>query len=563
MGYASRQGACLTTPYNHDIFAIRMVKASWKLSSVLTFIFLLSLTVWGSNNTSAQQEKPKPRSTTIILSYTEYEWWLLQWSDNQIACQIYIDHEGIPTGEEIYKDCGENLYKEWTSTPLCEVTATTNSSTITCTGLYLHFINSYPAEKTVDIELPHATVWIALSDCTPVPPENLCEVLPTLLFLGEEPLPNEQIKSIHYILEDQTHTCDGDVCELPLFPTLIDGTEIEFWADSSYGDSSDHYFALIRVIDTGVLVLPVEGNWYVDILSSQWLGDGINACAEIWQELPPPGPPPNWLLTPPDISFMKSDEPYRLLAGRLIDNGLVDASICPNDGLLPNGYANECGLEAAQPQVSVWQNQFDGPILLAANKLNLPAQLMKNQFALESQFWPGEFRINDEFGLGQLTDMGADTVLLWNRVFFDQFCPLILDESACAAGYLGLGNEERALLRGALAISANADCVECPTGVNLPHADNTVMLFAQTLIANCDQVAQNVFNATDNTPGNVSTYEDLWRFTLANYHVGAGCLSYAIHITWQQRQALTWENVSTHFTEPCQSALPYVDIITN
>jgi hypothetical protein len=539
-----------------------MVKAKWKLSKLFILVFLLSLTGWGSEISLAQQEDPPPRRTTIILSYTEYEWWLLRWSDNQIVCVIYIDHGGVPTHEEVYDQCGEKLYKEWKDNPTCEIESTNDEGTTECDGLYLHFINSYPAERTVVIDLPSATVWVALSGCSPIPPENLCVNIPNLLLLGEEPLPNEQIIAIHYILDEVTYTCEGDVCEIPLFPTPLEGIEIEFWADSSFGDSSEHYYAIVRVIDTGVTQVPTAGNWYVDVLSSQWLGEKIDACAQIWQALPPPGPLPEWLRTPEDIRFLQSDEPFHLLAGRLIDNGVVDASECPNDGLLPNGYANQCGQEVAQPAVNRWQNQFDGQILLAANKLSLPAQLIKNQYAVESQFWPGEFRIADEFGLGQLTDMGADTVLLWNQSFYNQYCPLVLDESVCAAGYLGLSEEERALLRGALAVTANADCAECPTGVNLPHADNTVMLFSETLLANCDQVAQTVYNATDNIPGDVTTYGNLWRFTLANYHVGSGCISYAIHTTWQQRQPLSWENVSSRLTEPCQSAVPYVEIIT-
>jgi len=544
------------------LFFIVMVKAKWIHSTLLSLIFLLSLTAWGSDKSFAQQEEPPQRNTTIMLSYTKYEWWLIRWLDNQIVCHIYIDHEGIPTDQEIYDNCGKDLFNTWKSTPPCEVKETKEDGTIDCVGLYLHFISSYPAERTVEINLPPATIWVALSGCSESPTENLCKNLPTILLLGEEPLPNEQITTIYYRLNDVTYTCEGDICEIPLFPTPLEGVRIEFWGDSSFGDSTDHYSALIRVLDTGVLLLPEDGNWYVDILSSQWLGEEVDACAQIWKALPPPGPLPGWLSTPNDIRFLQSDEPYHLLAGRLIDNGLVDASECPGDGLLPNGYANECGQEVAQPKVNVWQNQFDGQILLAANKLSLPAQLMKNQYAIESQFWPGEFRISEEFGLGQLTDMGADTVLLWNQSLYEQYCPLVLNESVCASGYLGLSKDERALLRGALAVTANADCDDCPAGVNLPHADNTVMLFSQTLLANCDQVAQTVFNATDNTPGDVTTYENLWRFTLANYHVGSGCLSYAIHTTWQQKQPLSWDNVSSYLTEPCQSAIPYVGIIT-
>lgn len=208
-----------------------MVKAKWKFSTLLSLIFLLSLTAWGSDKSFAQQEEPPQRHTTIVLSFTEYEWWLIRWSDNQIVCRIYIDHEGIPSDQEIYENCGENLYKEWKSTSSCEVNEKDEDDTIDCVGLYLHLISTYPTERTVVIDLPPATIWLALSDCSPTPPENLCENLPTLLLLGEEPLPNEQITAIHYILNDVTYTCEGNVCEVPLFPTPLEGVEIEFWGD--------------------------------------------------------------------------------------------------------------------------------------------------------------------------------------------------------------------------------------------------------------------------------------------------------------------------------------------
>ena len=62
--------------------------------------------------------------------------------------------------------------------------------------------------------------------------------------------------------------------------------------------------------------------------------------------------------------------------------------------------------------------------------------------------------------------------------------------------------------------------------------------------------------------GRVSTYEDLWRFTIANYHAGPGCLSYAIHQAWQNTGSLNWETVAPYFTETCQGVVPYVEKIT-
>jgi hypothetical protein len=337
---------------------------------------------------------------------------------------------------------------------------------------------------------------------------------------------------------------------------------VEFFADSSYGDSSPTYTAQVRVIDSGVSATPGGGGWYVDVLSTQWLGTPIASCAKIWEEFPPIGGLPEWLSTPEQSQLLTSDQAYYYLAGRLIAQGVVDASSCVTGGLLPNGYADACGLEKARPIVESWQNQFDDKIVEVAKRSSIPAQLMKNLFAQESQFWPGVFRVPFEFGLGQLTDQGADAVLLWNEEFFDQFCPLVLAEDACAQGYLKLKPADQAILRGALALEAKVDCTACPSGVNLMDTQTSVELFANTLLANCKQVDQIVRTATKDTPGLVSSYEDLWRFTVANYHVGPGCLSYAINMAWQSgANPLAWQTVSSYFTEPCQGVIPYVEKI--
>jgi len=270
------------------------------------------------------------------------------------------------------------------------------------------------------------------------------------------------------------------------------------------------------------------------------------------------------LSTPDSFQLLASDEAYYYLAGRLIAQGLVDASLCFTGGLLPNGYADACGLEAARPLVQAWQNQFDARIIEVARETGVPGQLMKNLFAQESQFWPGIFRVPYEFGLGQLTDQGVDSILLWKPEFFEQFCPLILSEDTCALGYLNIGEKEQAILRGALALQARSDCEDCPTGIDLSNVNFSVMLFANTLQANCAQVARTIYTASSKMAGRVSSYEDLWRFTIANYHAGPGCVSFAIHQAWDSRSSdeLTWEKAATFFTEPCKSAVPYVEQIT-
>ena len=534
-----------------------------RLGPLLLLIFtLIGLTAWGGQSGAAQEEEEEiNRQTTIVVDSTEYEWWLIRWTDNLILCQLFIDHEGLPTDQEVIKSCSEDTYNSWKSTPPC-TEAQEGKSTFECTGLYNYFAGFKSGRREVVVDLPLPTVWLTISGCNLSPPENFCQQIPNLVLTGEEPLPNESITRIIARIEGNELSCQGGTCEIPLRPSPLGGTPIEFWAESSFGDESEHFTGLIRVIESGVPSEPRQNGWYADVLSSQWRGGPVESCAQVWQAFPPPGGPPLWLTTPTEDTLLASDEPYQYLAGRLIFQGLVDSSECANNGLLSNGYADACGLAKARTMVDLWQNQFDEQIHSISLELGLPAQIVKNLFAQESQFWPGTFRVVQENGLGQLTDLGADTVLLWNTSFFNQFCPLVLADEACARGYLRLDDTERSILRGALATEANSDCADCPAGVDLTHADFSVLLFAQGILANCGQVGQTVTNATQETPGAVSSYEDLWRFTLANYNGGPGCLAYAIHTTWSLRESLAWENVSSHFTQPCQGVIGYVELIT-
>ena len=542
-----------------------MLKPRWLLRGLLLGIFLIGF-AWGTLNAQAEEDtepEDPPRSTSIVVAYTRYEWWLLRWSDSQLACRIYVDHENWPTLEEVWVDCGSVVYNLWVNTPSCGGLSDGSVLPSQCPGLYLYYVGNQPAERTIEVDLPTPQMWIELSGCTPVLPDNLCPEIPSLTFTGEEPLPNETITNLHIVLGGQQFDCAGASCIIPLRPTTLQGMQVEFWADSSFGDSSQHFTAQVRVIDSGVSSSPERNGWYVDVISSQWRGTQLASCAQVWQAFPPVGGPPEWLTTPETPELLATDVPYSYLAGRLISQGLVDASACPGGGLLANGYADACGLEVARPMVEEWQNQFDLQIIQVAQDTGVPAQLMKNIFAQESQFWPGVFRVPNEFGLGQLTDNGAETVLLWNPTFFEQFCPLVLDESVCARGYIYLDAESQAILRGALALQANADCTDCEAGIDLSSAEFSISLFANTLLANCEQVAQIVYNATGQIAGQVSSYEDLWRYTLANYHTGPGCLSYAMYTSWAARATMDWEHVSNYLTEPCESAIPYVENVTS
>jgi hypothetical protein len=133
-----------------------------------------------------------------------------------------------------------------------------------------------------------------------------------------------------------------------------------------------------------------------------------------------------------------------------------------------------------------------------------------------------------------------------------------LAQESCNLGYAQLLEGDQELLRGALASSANAECLDCPAEIDLNHAIFSIDLFAQTIIANCQQVGQIVTNVTGKSPGVAANFEDLWKFTLANYHAGPGCLTNAIY---SASGNLTWENVSSELELDCPGTQSYVDQI--
>jgi hypothetical protein len=160
-----------------------------------------------------------------------------------------------------------------------------------------------------------------------------------------------------------------------------------------------------------------------------------------------------------------------------------------------------------------------------------------------------------------MTNDGADTTLLWNLPFYEQFCPSVLEGALCQRGFAHLNAGQQDTLRNALVESVSAFCPDCPLGIDLSRAENSVSIFAETLLANCSQTGMVVdLNNIRDTP---VAYEDLWRFTLVNYNAGAGCLGLAVNKTSQSNETLDWKNVSSHLTPACQGALDYVSDISS
>jgi hypothetical protein len=536
------------------------LKVGWAAFSFM--VLLTSMVSLGIRKVSAAGNQPPgpDRFAVIMQKYTSYEWWLTSFTDDQVVCTIDIDHKGLPTGDEIFNACGQDVYDEWKTTDSCPQDGT-------CHGYYLQLIKSVPSQRKVGVKLPAPVVWVTLDGCVPYKSTFRCDALPTLVLTGEEPLNGEHITGLAGDVNGIPFTCDP-VCQVDLVPTEDVGTSLEFWAFSSYGDSSEIFQAQVRVVRSSD---PSDQAWYADVISSQWRGDPLAGCSQIWDKFPTVGGTPDWLSTPQRPEDLATNVAYEYLAANLITHGLVDVSTCDGAGLLESGFANPCGLEAARPVVNDWQNRFDDLIFLAARQTGVSAKLLKNIFARESQFWPGLMVDNHlEAGFGQMTEGGADTLLTWNSPFYEQFCSTVLDQSVCKTKIypnpesdwtgMGLSNVERSLLTGALVKNVDAMCPDCSMGIDLKKADSSIGVFTQTLLASCKQTGQ-VVDLNYGTPSESASYEDLWRFTLVDYNAGPGCLGLAVDKTSAQGETLDWANLSSHLTPACQGAVNYVNDI--
>jgi hypothetical protein len=339
-----------------DSFVIKMktrFRVVW-MTTTLLFVFA-AMSAFGTWRVSAVEEQPPgpDRFAIITQEYTSYEWWLTNWADNKVACSVKVDHEGLPTRGEIYTICGAILYNEWLVTKPCE---TAEEDPGTCPGYYLVFFTSETAQREVGVAQPPPVVWVTLDGCTSFNSTFRCNSSPTLVLTGEEPMEGEYITSLAGRVDGTAFSCDP-VCQVDLTPTDSDGLYLEFWANSSFGDSSVLFKAQVRVAAADD---PSDQTWFVDILSTQWRGRSLAGCSQIWEVFPPVGGVPVWLSTPSRPEDLATNNPYEYLAANLIKQGIADASICGDGGLLENGFVSPCGMEVTRSAVNDWQHSGPG-----------------------------------------------------------------------------------------------------------------------------------------------------------------------------------------------------------
>jgi hypothetical protein len=238
----------------------------------------------------ARDQESAPRVTRLTVPFTKYKWWVIRWSNNAIQCSVWVEHEGFPTLNEVETQCGQRVAEDWADTQPCNFSLVTSTSQ--CPGVYLLQVDSRTEERQIEVELPKPQVYLSIENCNSPPGDTRCTSRPNLVLTGDEPLPNETIISIQGTMNGVPFSCMGSQCSLPLQPTGMDGALIQFWGDSSFGDSTEHFTARVRLIPWGGFMNPEEPRstevvrYYVDVLSAQWRGGELASCSETWEVFP-------------------------------------------------------------------------------------------------------------------------------------------------------------------------------------------------------------------------------------------------------------------------------------
>ncbi len=362
---------------------------------------------------------------------------------------------------------------------------------------------------------------------------------PYITIVAEESLSDAQIYAVYGTYGDQTFRCEREACRIVVF----ESAKLSVRARSTLGDESQEFTFAVNVTRS-------ENLYTVRVVKSGPPDTG-DACSDAWINVNSGGTA-MWQYSANTVEELHTENPLYLLAARLIQNGLVDASPCPAGGLYNSKSANACGIEVSRKAVNEWQNRFDRVILAAARDVGIPAKVLKSLIEQESQFWPGNVRSEYfEYGLGQITEQGTDVGLRWDQDLYGAVCDGLLFD--CDGFYASQSDFSQATLRGGLMRWFDATCPTCEYGVDIAKAERSIKPLAQVIRANCYQVG---YIMEKRVPQ--ANYETLWKFTLLSYHAGYQCLDDAIAKAARTDNPLTWEGVAFHLND-CPAGAYYLD----
>jgi len=261
----------------------------------------------------------------------------------------------------------------------------------------------------------------------------------------------------------------------------------------------------------------------------------------------------HWIYVPETASQLNTNENLFYLAGQLISNGIVDPGVCPSGGLTQTGYANACGMDAAKADVIAVQNLMNQPILDQWETVGVPPVLLKMMIRTESQFWP-TLHMQTHYGYGHITNIGMRNALQWNADLRAKTC----DDTSPINCELSVPVAEQILA------SLVSTCVTCDYGIDLPKAERSIDILAETVLGFCFQTQQLVFNATGWYSGLVVDYPTIWKLTLMNYNAGSECVFDAVASAFKRTNGpVKWSDIKAAASdELCVRGVTYADQIT-
>jgi hypothetical protein len=499
---------------------------------VFMFIILTLGLVLSSTSTSRANPGQRVLQKQVLVPLNH--WQLVRWLDGATICNLYVRHNGQPAPQDVSHSCGEKVLEEWLTTPACSGVGIGY-----CKGLMLRLVSRNTETQTMELVLPDITMRVETVNC---PAGGLCTFRPEVRVVATEPAEGFQITRVHVRIGDVEKIYDGVDAQLKLPLTDDQGGWLTYWAESSLGDESDLFQLKYRSVK---LTSGDTATYRLDLIGAEW-EDELPAGARLWEVLPPTDEPlPSIYEQPLTPEYLSTTNRYALLAGQLIRNGLANASNCADGGLLPNGAASPCGEKAAALPVLEWQNKYDSQIFDASLKYNIPARLLKGMIAQESQFWPISENPYEQ-GLGYITENGVSMLLQWNQQFYLGLCVPTFGAKTCWGGYSNLRADRQAILRGGV--------------FHRIGSQQEIDVLAAMLYASAAQTKQLVNNVTRKEISEASTYEDMWKMSVANYYAGAGCLGNSLReVAKENPETITWDLLSPKLQGVCQIAQDYVE----
>lgn len=500
-------------------------------------ILITSLLLSNPASISTAKENENVRTLTEQVTVQSTHWQLLRWSDGFVTCNIYVSHTAQPNIEDVTQSCGMRIAETWITTPAC-IPAQNGGSSSACSGLMLRYVGAYTQTATKTVTLPAITMRLQMTDCLP---GQWCEARPGLRLIAQEPVEGHSIANVVVRVANNERVFRGAVSEIRLPPTSEKGEWLEYWAESDFGDSSQRFRVKYRAYSS---VQDGRQVYRFDLLTSEW-ADSLPGGALLWQVFPPASDSllPKLLEQSLSPGYLATTNRYALLAGQLIRNGLVNATTCADRGILPNGAASSCGEQAAAEAVLAWQNKYDAQIYNAGLKYHVPARLLKGVIAQESQFWP-ESSDPYERGLGFITENGVSLLLNWNPEYYLGVCLPVYGEAGCSAGYSNMRPDRQVIIRRAI--------------FDRIGSDSEIDVIAATLYASAAQTQQMVGNVLRSEVSEASTYEDMWKMSLANYYAGSGCVGDALRASINEPFPIKWESIANSLEGTCAIAADYV-----